>query len=433
MPMNADVKSKTAREEAAAAVDPIRTYLSEIGRASLLCQADEQRLSRPIEADRHVRAIRQLWRDHRGRPPTADETVTCLLEQVYQERRSLHAVAEYLNIKKTAESKLVSNEAFRMALDGVVDQALTDHLMNSLGCTRDEAEQFLARLSILTNILTPELLSLVSGASGGNLQPLPLPCDRAVGIAVEEHFERITAAGVQCRKEITEANLRLVVSVAKRYVGRGMSLLDLIQEGNMGLMRAIERFDFRRGYKFSTYGHWWIRQAITRAIADQARTIRIPVHMVETIQTLVRVRERLVDQLGREPGNEDVAKAMEITPERVRELSRMSQEPLSLDAPLGTDDTQLGAFVQDVHASTADAAACQVLKDDVKDALKSLPDRERRVLELRFGLEDGRSRTLMEVGKDFAVTRERIRQIEAKALRRLRYGSCSKSLRDYWQ
>jgi RNA polymerase primary sigma factor len=198
-------------------------------------------------------------------------------------------------------------------------------------------------------------------------------------------------------------------------------------------MRAVERFDFRRGHKFSTYGHWWIRQAITRAIADQARTIRIPVHMVETIQALVRARERLVDELGREPGDEDIAQAMEITPERVREISKMSQEPLSLDAPLRADDSHLGAFVQDENASTADAAACQVLKDDVKAALSILPDRERRILELRFGLADGRSRTLMEVGRAFAVTRERIRQIEAKALRKLRNGPGSKRLRDYWQ
>jgi RNA polymerase primary sigma factor len=432
--LNADVASETAREEPATTADPIRMYLSEIGKASLLCQADEQRLSRRIEADRHIQTIQDLWREDRGRAPTANETFACLLDQLHQERKSLHAVAEYLSIKKIAVSKLISNQAFRLALDGVLDQALTDHLTNSLGCTREEAEQFLARLSILTHILTPELLSLVSGTSGGNLQRPPLPRNSAAGVAVEEHFEQITATGAQCRKQITEANLRLVVSVAKRYAGRGMSLLDLIQEGNIGLMRAVERFDFRRGHKFSTYGHWWIRQAITRAIADHARTIRIPVHMVETVHALVRVKEKLVNELGREPGNEDIAEAMEITPERVREISKMSQEPLSLDAPLRTDDdSQLGAFVQDERASTADAAVCQVLKDDVKNALRTLPDRERRILELRFGLADGRSRTLMEVGKDFSVTRERIRQLEAKALRKLRNGPRSKMLKAYLQ
>ncbi len=424
---------RTEREAPGEANDPVGMYLSEIRRVGLLSGSDEQRLARQIEEDRHIRKIERQWHDDRGQRPTGSEILSCLLEQLHQERGSLRAVTEYLNIKKTAVSKLVVNEALRSALDGARDEALTDYLTSNLGCSREEAEQFLVRLSILTHILTPELLALASGASGGKRQPLPLPRKHAEDVAAENHFGRLTAAGSQGRKEITEANLRLVVSVAKRYLGRGMSLLDLIQEGNMGLMRAVERFDYRKGYKFSTYGHWWIRQAITRAIADHARTIRIPVHMVETIHALVRIRERLVDELGREPGNEDIARAMEITPERVREISKISQEPLSLEAPLGTDDSHLGDFVQDEHASPADAAACQVLRDDVKDALRALPDRERRVLELRFGLEDGRSRTLMEVGGEFDVTRERIRQIEGKALRKLRSGPRSKSLRDYWQ
>ena len=408
-------------------------YLSEIRRVGLLSGSDEQRLARQIEEDRHIQKIEQQWQDDRGQEPTGSEILSCLLEQLHQERRSLHAVTEYLNIKKTAVSELVVNEALRSALDGVRDEALTDYLTSSLGCSREEAEELLVRLSILTHILTPELLALASGASGGKRQLLPPPRKHAEDLAAQKHFGRLTAAGSQGRKEITEANLRLVVSVAKRYLGRGMSLLDLIQEGNVGLMRAVERFDYRKGYKFSTYGHWWIRQAITRAIADHARTIRIPVHMVETIHELVRVRERLVDELGREPMNEDIARALEITPERVREISKISQEPLSLEAPLGADDGHLGDFVQDEQASTSDAASRQVLKDEVKDVLSSLTDRERRVLELRFGLEDGRSRTLMEVGSEFDVTRERIRQIEGKALRKLRHHSHTKELRAYIQ
>ncbi len=421
----------TVREAPGEAADPVGAYLSEIRRVDLLSGPDEQRLARQIEEDKHIRTIEQQWHDDRGQEPSGSEILSCLLQQLREERGSLRAVTEFLNIKKTAVSQLVVNDALRSALDGVRDEALTDHLTSSLGCSREEAEQFLVRLSILTHILTPELLALGAGAAGGKRQQLPLLRKQARDMAAQNHFAQLTAAGSQGRKEITEANLRLVVSVAKRYLGHGMSLLDLIQEGNVGLIRAVERFDYRRGYKFSTYGHWWIRQAITRAIADHARTIRIPVHMVETIHELVRVRERLVDELGREPRNEDIARAMEITPTRVREISKMSREPLSLDAPVGENDSYLGDFVRDEAASTSDAASLHVLKDEVKDVLSSLTDRERRVLELRFGLKDGRSRTLMEVGNDFSLTRERIRQIEGKALRKLRNNPHNKQLRDY--
>jgi RNA polymerase primary sigma factor len=288
----------------------------------------------------------------------------------------------------------------------------------------DPVRMYLREIGRVPLLSAKEEISLAKRMECGKLERVKPPIERNYLVLCDAE---------EATRKLTEANLRLVVSVAKKYIGRGMSLLDLIQEGNIGLIRAVEKFDYTKGFKFSTYATWWIRQAITRAIADQARTIRIPVHMVETINRLIRTSRRLLQDLGREPTAEEVAEVMEITPEKVREIIKVSQEPVSLETPIGEEeDSHLGDFIEDSTAlAPAEAASHQILKEQVKDALGTLTIREQEVLRLRFGLDDGRSRTLEEVGREFKVTRERIRQIEAKALRKLRHPSRSRRLKDY--
>ena len=298
----------------------------------------------------------------------------------------------------------------------------------------DPVRMYLKEIGKVPLLNAEEEIELAQKMEAGDLAKSQLEEDGdSLDEDAKKELEELVNQGDYAKKKLAEANLRLVVSIAKRYVGRGMLFLDLIQEGNLGLIKAVEKFDYRKGYKFSTYATWWIRQAITRAIADQARTIRIPVHMVETINKLIRVSRQLLQELGREPSPEEIAEEMDIPVERVREILKISQEPVSLETPIGEEeDSHLGDFIQDDNVPVpADAAAFTLLKEQLVEVLSTLTEREQKVLRLRFGLDDGRARTLEEVGKEFNVTRERIRQIEAKALRKLRHPSRSRKLRDY--
>ena len=425
-------------EEAEGIDDPVRMYLREIGRVNLLTAADERDLSRQIEEGNWIRDFEEEWRLREGRMPTAVEITIFLLLQLEYLLPDIAEVARELEKEQLPLFELVYDADFRDRVDGEMDAELRTVLMEELGYEESLAEERLVQVSVVTHLWPRRLVRHAVDAADGleklippreplqeRLETIALRCERHLGILKEDAYIS--------EKRLTEANLRLVVSVAKKYIGRGMSMLDLIQEGNIGLVRAVEKFDYRKGYKFSTYATWWIRQAITRAIADQARTIRIPVHMVETINKQVRVSRRLVQELGREPTFEEIGEGMGLEASRVREIVKVSQEPVSLETPIGEEeDSHLGDFVEDEKMVAPDAAAGQqLLKETVKAVLHSLSTRERQVLELRFGLHDGRSRTLEEVGREFDVTRERIRQIEAKALRKLRHPTRATRLRDY--
>ena len=417
--------------------DPIKMYLHEIGRITLLTANEEKVLAKKMEMDRRLKEITADVQTDHGR---AVEITLRLLSSIGKASTVLHQMETELGLDPDLPFKMaVGHTLLRQNIDTEIDKVLAQTIAEALDMPPEKVNDTLIRFSIDTQLLPKEVFDLIP--EDAKIDDLIDLTQKASFISklnehsksLKSYYQKVTREASRAEQQLIEANLRLVVSVAKKHIGRGMPLPDLLQEGNIGLMRAVQKFDYRRGYKFSTYATWWIRQAITRAIADQARTIRIPVHMVETINKLLTTSRQLSQEYGREPSAREIGEEMELAPDKVRDILKVSQLPVSLESPIGEEEkSHLGDFIEDQNATPPpDAASRELLREQLALVLSTLTPRERRVIQLRFGLEDGRSRTLEEVGKEFDVTRERIRQIEAKALRKLRHPTRSRRLKDY--